>query len=152
MTKALLAGQKMADGSIFAGMTADGKSQIYAMPEDLDVTMTFNNAAKAVKQLNNQKALGHDDWQIPSLENVHVLYNNRNEGALKGTFNTSGSASSNKGRSAVFPDWYWSSTEDRVNPSDVWVVRVSDGDGGWYPKDGPRLSCRPVRLVDAKRS
>jgi hypothetical protein len=28
-------GQKMPDGSIFAGFTADGKQQIYAMPQDI---------------------------------------------------------------------------------------------------------------------
>ena len=140
---ALLSGQKMADGSVFAGMTADGKQQIYAMPEDLDVTMTFNDAAKAVKKLNSQKALGHDDWQIASLENTRVLYKNQNEGALKDTFNTSG----NKGSGSSCPVWYWSSTEDRGNSSFVPVVRFSGGDELWVHKDYGRLSCRPVRLV-----
>ena len=30
--------------------------------------MTFNDAAKAVQQLNADKALGHDDWHIPIQE------------------------------------------------------------------------------------
>ncbi|MFA5911064.1 MAG: DUF1566 domain-containing protein [Vicinamibacterales bacterium] len=144
---ALLAGQKMADGSVFAGMTADGKQQIYAMPNDLDVCMTFNDAAKAVKKLNNNKSLGHDDWHIPNKENLLVLQKNQNEGALKGTFNTS-----NKGSGSGFPYWYWSSTEDGANPSGVWGVRFPDGDEGRDGKDNGRLSCRPVRLLDAKRS
>jgi hypothetical protein len=141
---ALLAGSKMADGSIFAGLTADGKQQIYAMPTDLDVTMTFNDAAKAVKKLNSNKALGHDDWQIPALENVRVLYKNQNEGDLKGTFKTAASSGS------VFPDWYWSSTEGRGYSSYVHFVRFSDGSEGWCRKDYFRLSCRPVRLVAAQ--
>lgn len=140
---ALELGTKMADGSIFAGLTADGKQQIYAMPTDLDVKMTFNDAAKAVKQLNTNNSLGHNDWQVPSRENLHVLYKNQNQGALKGTF------TKEAGRGSGFPDWYWSSTEDRVNPSSVWVVRFSDGNGGWGHKDNYRLSCRPVRLVEA---
>jgi len=138
-------GAMMADGSVFVGLTADGKQQIYAMPTDLDVTMTFNGAAKAVKKLNSDKALGHDDWQIPALENVYVLYKNKNEGALKGTFNTSGNKASGSG----FPDWYWSSTEYRDDPSIVWDVRFSDGNEVLHRKDGLRLSCRPVRLVEA---
>jgi len=136
----LILGQQTADG-VYAGPTADGKQQIYAMPEDLDVTMTFNDAAKAVKKLNSQKVLGHDDWQIGNLEVTRILQKNQNEGALKGTFKTAASSGSG------FPDWYWSSTEDRDGPSYVHGVRFSDGDEDWGHKDIIRLSCRPVRLV-----
>ena len=87
MTKAA-AGQKMADGSIFVGLTADGKQQIFAMPTDLGVTMTFNAAAKTVEKLNADKAFGHNDWQIGSLDVMRVLQKNQNEGSLKGTFKT----------------------------------------------------------------
>ena len=139
---ALVLGQQTADG-VYAGLTADGKQQIFAMPTDLGVTMTFNDAAKAVKKLNSNKALGHDDWQIPALENVRVLQKNQNEGVLKGTFKTAVSSGSN------CPDWYWSSTEDRGNSSNVRIVRFSDGTEGWDHKDDLRLSCRPVRLVAA---
>lgn len=144
--KAVLeSGAKMADGSVFAGMTADGKQQIFAMPTDLGVTMTFNDAAKRVKKLNSQKALGHDDWQIPSLGNVRVLYKNQNEGALKGTFKTC----CNKGRGPDFPDWYWSSTGHPDHSSHVHGVRFSDGAEDWLPNVIKLLSCRPVRLVKA---
>ena len=143
---ALELGAKMADGSIFAGLTADGRQQIYAMPTDLAVTMTFNDAAKAVKKLNNDKFLGHDDWQIPSLENLRVLYKNQNQGVLKDSFTKEARKDSDS------PDWYWSSSENRDDPSLVWVVRFSDGYEGWILKDFLRLSCRPVRLVEASVS
>ena len=139
---ALELGRKMADGSVYAGKAVDGKL-IFAMPNDLDVTMTFNDAAKAVKTINKNKSLGHDDWQIPSLENVRALQKNQNEGALKGTFKTAASSGSD------YPDWYWSSTEYRDDSSYVLDVRFSDGDEGGGRKDGYRLSCRPVRLVAA---
>jgi hypothetical protein len=139
---ALKVGQKMADGSVFAGLTADGKKQIYAMPTDLDVTMTFNHAVERVKQLNADKALGHGDWQIPAFENASVLQKNQNEGTLKGTFNTSNKASGDD-----FPYWYWSSTELREGSYYVRGVRFSDGHEIWNPKDDNLLSCRPVRLV-----
>ena len=138
---ALALGQQTADG-VYAGLTADGKQQIYAMPTDLDVTMTFNDAAKAVKKLNAKNALGHNDWQIPALDNLHVLQKNQNQGSLKGTFKT---ASSRDGSDC--PDWYWSSTPHRDYPLLVDRVRFSDGNENWDTKDYFRLSCRPVRLL-----
>jgi hypothetical protein len=140
---ALMAGQKMADGSVFAGLTADGKQQIYAMPTDLKITMTFNDAAKRVKQLNADKALGHYDWQIPSVDVLHTLQKNQNEGALKGTFATEDYGSG-------FSDWYWSSAEGRGFSSSAPNVRFSNGsEYDWDHEDDFRLSCRPVRLVPA---
>jgi hypothetical protein len=134
-------GTKMADGSVFAGLTADGKQQIYAMPADLDVTLAFNDAAKQVRRLNAEKALGHDDWVIPTQQQLSLLQQNQDEGALKGTFRKQTASGSD------LPDWYWSSTENRLDPSYVWDVRFSDGYGDWLHKDFNRLSCRPVRLV-----
>lgn len=141
-------GTTMPDGSIFAGITADGKQRIYAMPDDLDVTMSFNDAAKAVKKLNKNKSHGHDDWRIPSREHLRVLYNNQTKSALNGTFNTS----SDKESGSDFPDWYWSSTESRDDSSYVHIVRFSDGNAHWNHQDFTRLSCRPVRLVEASVS
>ena len=137
---ALVLGQQTADG-VYAGLTPDGKQQIYAMPKDLNMTMTFNDAAEAVKKLNADKALGHNDWQIPALENLCVLQKNQNEGSLKGTFNTT-----NKGSGHDFPGWYWSSSPNRDYPTDVGNVRFSDGNEDWNFRDYGRLSCRPVRL------
>ena len=70
------------------------------------------------------------------------LFDHQNKGAFKGTFKTVASSGSD------FPDWYCSSTEDRVNPSCVWDVQFSDGYEDWHRKDNDRLSCRPVRLVE----
>jgi hypothetical protein len=138
---ALMAGSKMADGSVFAGLTADGKQQIFAMPSDLDVTMTFNGAVNEVHRLNREKFLGHNDWQIPALENVCVLQKNQNEGALKGTF----TAAASSGHSH---DWYWSSTKTE-HPDDLSIVRFSDGREGQGREAYHRPRCRPVRLVAA---
>lgn len=135
------AGTDMEDGSVFAGMTKEGKL-IYALPKDLGFTATFNDAAKAVKKLNEKKALGHDDWQIPDLDTLKVLQRNQNQGSLKGTFNTS-----DKGSRSDCPHWYWSSTQNPDCSSYVSDVRFSDGNHIWLHKDYNRLSCRPVRLV-----
>src|ERR1019366_9539170 len=84
-------GQLTKDG-VYAGLTADGKQQIYAMPTDLrtrflkrSLTMTFSDASKVVEKLNEKNALGHNDWEIPNLANLHILQKNQNEGNLKGT-------------------------------------------------------------------
>lgn len=137
-------GTKVADGSIYAGLTENGKYRIFAMASDLSTTMTFNNAAKAVKALNADKALGYDDWQIPTREQLKVLSKNKDEGALKGTFTTQA------GRGSDYPDWYWSSTEGRGHADYVYNVRLSDGVDNWTHKDFSRLSCRPVRLVASR--
>jgi len=137
-------GDKMADGTIYAGLTADGKQQIYAMPQDLDVCMTFNDAASAVKKLNKDKALGYNDWEIPSLENLRILQKNKDQGSLKGAFNLTHDQGSGKGS----PGWYWSSTKGRDDSSFVLFVRFSDGYEDWGHKGASRLSCRPVRLVN----
>ena len=130
--------------AIYAGRTADGKL-ILTMPTDLDVPMTFNDAAKAVEKLNDKNTLGHNDWQIPVLENVRVMQKNQNEGKLKGTFNTT----NKKGSGSDYPGWHWSSTPGRDYPTYVGNVRFSDGNEFWDLKDSIRLSCRPVRLVAA---
>ena len=141
---ALELGTAMADGSVYAGKAADGRL-ILAMPNDLDVAMTFNDAAKAVKTINKNKSLGHDDWEIPSLENLRILQKNKDEGALKGSFNLTGST----GGVSDYPDYYWSSTEGRDCSNGVHGVRFLDGVGYWGRKDYRRLSCRPVRLAAA---
>ena len=142
----LTAGTDMEDGSVFAGVTPDGK-QIYALPMDLGFTAAFNNAAKAVKKLNEKKALGHDDWQIPDLNALIVLQRNLDQASLKGTFKTT-----EKGIDGPsFSGWYWSSTErpDRSR-NNMYCVRFPDGAQDWFHKDSiRRVSCLPVRLVAA---
>jgi hypothetical protein len=133
-------GDQMQDGSVYAGLTADGTQRIFAMSKDL-VTTTFNNASKAVKKLNadKNKNLGHDDWQIPTLENLRVLYKNQGEGKLRYTFQTVGNGSG--------PRSYWSSTENSLKRSRMENIRFSDGRWISDSKRGPELNCRPVRLV-----
>ena len=103
-------------------------------PHDCPTLMTFNEAEKTVAFLG-------EGWRIPTLEELRILYNNKdNIGGFKTAANPSGSDC---------PDWYWSSTEIRDYPSYVHTVRFSDGLESWNHKDYTRLSCRPVRLVAA---
>lgn len=133
-------GQLMPDGTVFAGMTADNK-QIFAMPTDLGITKTFNDAVKRVQELNAQNAYGHNDWEIPKLDVLHILRANQCKGALTNTFKKE------SGSSSDCPHWYWSSTEDQSGTDRMYSMRLEDGYEGWNRKDNYRLSCRPVRLV-----
>jgi cytochrome c peroxidase len=108
----LTIGDKMPDGSIYAGVSSANKP-IYVTAEDAPMSMDFNEAAKYAKNLD---AHGHQDWRLPTKAELNVLYQNRKKGALKGTFNLTGSHT---------PGWYWSST-----PADshrAWGQRFSDG-------------------------
>jgi hypothetical protein len=140
-------GQKMQDGSVYAGLTADGKQRIFAMPEDLDVVATFNDAARAVEKLNANKYLGCEDWQIPSMKTLQVLQENQNEGSLKDTFKQVAE------EDEYGENFYWSSTENPRDTNHLHIIRFMDGQDNWgfkgydYSNEISPLACRPVRLV-----
>lgn len=158
----------------------DGKSlsktfNVFAAPEDLPETMKYVDAVKYIAEL--KKWNGYDGtnyatdkefyaavkngsynggWIIPTRDILHGkdvdgkdttpdnILAHKDKGVLQGTFKMTASSGS------VCPDWYWSSTEYRDVPSLVWDVRLSGGYGGWHRKDGSRLSCRPVRLLEVR--
>jgi hypothetical protein len=123
-------GDKMPDGTVYAGISPDTGKAMYAAPADASLTMTFNGAKEYAQDLITQKAHGHDDWHVPTKNELNVLFNNR---AAIGGFNVSGS----------FPaGWYWSAT-----PLDTWIAwgqRFSDGRQDNDGKDF-RSSVRMVR-------
>lgn len=131
------AGIDMEDGSVLVATGVNGK-QIFALPVDLGFAANFNNTVKAVKKLNERKALGHDDWQIPDFHTMKILQQNQNQGSLKGTFNPKKS------------NWYWSSSQDEEDPFGAWAIGLSDGRSGWGRKSKAHLSCRHVRIVAAE--
>ena len=120
-------GDRMADGSIFAGISPDTGKPMFTTPNDVPLTMTFNEAADYATSLD---AHGHKDWRVPTRGEMRVLFESRKE---IDNFNLSGS-----GHSA----WYWSSE----TPNDVgaWCQRFSDG----FQELGFRtdtIACRCVR-------
>jgi hypothetical protein len=120
-------GDKMLDGTIYAGESPDTGEAMYVTPTDAPLTMTFNKASEYANLLH---AHGHRDWRLPTRIELDTLFNNR---AAIGGFNVSGS----------YPaGWYWSAT-----PSlkwSAWCQRFSDGAQGYYGKDY-RSSVRCVR-------
>lgn len=123
-------GAVMLDGTILAGISPETGKAMYAVRVDARLTMTFNEAAYFAKTLNREKYLGHDDWRVPTKEELKVLFNNR---AAIGGFNVSGSNP---------VGWYWSATP-HYNWG-AWCQRFSDGLQYNYDK-GHRLCARYVR-------
>jgi hypothetical protein len=126
-------GDKMSDGSIFAGIST-GK-QMFAAPQDAkkadgtNLTMTFNEAADYAKKLNAENYLGHNDWRVPTKAELNVLFNNR---AAIGKLDISGSSPSG---------WYWSGTPSYDNKA--YGQRFSDG----YQDRNSRNNGSSVRCV-----
>jgi hypothetical protein len=123
-------GEEMFDGTILAGYY-EGKP-LYATPRDAPGTYTFNEAAKYAKNLD---ANGHHDFHAPSKGELNVLFENRNKGKLKGTFNETGSDPAG---------WYWSSSPLNYYGYFGWAQRFSDGFQD-YDSRGDTSSLRCVR-------
>jgi hypothetical protein len=103
-------GDKMPDGTIYAGLSPDTGKPIYTTPADASLTMEWNEAMDYTSKLD---AHGHQDWCLPSKDELNALFNNR---AAIGGFNVSGSEPAG---------WYWSGTQ--TNYWGAWGQRFSDG-------------------------
>ena len=109
---ALQPGDKMPDGTIYAGISPHTGEAMYAMPTDVSLTLSFNEARIYVDGLNREKAQGHDDWRLPTMSELKMLFNHR---AAIGGCDISGSCPAG---------WYWSA---KLSTGLAWGQRFSDG-------------------------
>lgn len=79
-------GKKMHDGTIYAGLSPSTGNPMYAAPTDAPRSMDVDDAAAYAKDLN---VGGKKDFRVPTIDELNVLFANREKGALKGTFNQS---------------------------------------------------------------
>jgi hypothetical protein len=97
-------GDTMKDGTIFAGISPDTGKPMYTTPTDAPLSEFFNNTVRtydfkdARTYANTLDAHSHQDWRIPTKEELNVLFNNR---AAIGNFNL---------RSSQPSGLYWSSS------------------------------------------
>lgn len=124
-------GDKMPDGTAYAGVSPDTGNPMYATPADAPLTMTFNQAQKYAQDANAQNSYGHDDWHVPTKDELNVLFNNR---AAVGGFNVNGSSP---------VGWYRSATPS--NTWNTWCQRFSDGVQGGNDVGSDHSSVRLVR-------
>lgn len=123
-------GAVMKDGTVHAGISPDTGKKMFALPADASLTTTFNKAQEYAHDANAWHSNGHDDWRVPTKNELIVLFNNR---AAIGGFNVRGSVPSG---------WYWSSSP--IDRWGAWGQRFSDGYQGNNDK-GTHSSVRLVR-------
>lgn len=133
--ESLNVGELTKNRSIVAGTCPDTGRKLFAMHADAYDAMTFEQALEHVASVNKNRTLHHDDWRIPTEEELDVLYDNRDKGALQGSF------------AVTFPldyarSWYWSST-CRDPSDDPYCRRFADG----RREHRPRRSPASLRLV-----
>ncbi len=122
-------GDKMPDGTIYAGISSITGQPMYTTPADAPRAMTLVEARKYARA---SKAHGHDDWDLPELGDLAVLFNNR---AAIGGFN---------------PGPYWSGA---MSYDDCFYFQRFN-DGALDPngeRNGSRMSVRLVRSDAPKR-
>jgi hypothetical protein len=103
-------GDKMPDGTVYAGISPETNQPMYVTPADVPLTMTVNQAKEYAAMLD---AHGHQDWRVPTKTELNVLFNNR---AAIGGFKID-----NPKNQPCTSGWYWSSSHCRflawVGPS-----------------------------------
>jgi hypothetical protein len=107
-------GSTVPDGTVYAGVSPDTHEPLYTTPADAPGIYTWSKGEDYCRAL---QASGHQDWHVPTKDELNILYENRNTGALKGTFNETGSDPAG---------WYWSSLQIYNNDT-AWDQRFSDG-------------------------
>jgi len=80
------AGDTMPDGTVCAGVSEDGKELMFTPPENSGVGFWDD----AMELAANADENGHSDWRLMTRSEMEVVYFNRYDGALKGTFNENG--------------------------------------------------------------
>jgi hypothetical protein len=133
-------GDRMPDGTIFVGISPTTHRPFYAMPHDLPDRLDWYAARR---DASRQTFAGHDDWRLPTREELLALYR---DSSLIGGFGENIS--------------YWSSTEIRPKWTDIAPPRIPER--AWYHhfrKGGPggaymnsELHVRCVRDGKKKRT
>jgi hypothetical protein len=110
----------------------------------------YKNDKELYAALKNGSYKG--EWFIPTRDMIvgtdiddkqgqtDTLFAHKDNGTFKNTFTLACGDDFNDDA-----DWYWSCSEDRENPSYLYVVQLSDGEVSWSHKDRVSLSCRPLR-------
>lgn len=109
--KRIKPGDTMQDGSVYVGLSPDTGRPLYTTKADQG-KHTWVDAEYVVKSL---REANHDDWRLPSIRELELLYKKRDMGALEGSFDDQG-------------EYYWSSDEDLNFLSKV--KRFNDGTRG----------------------
>lgn len=120
-------GQRMPDGTVYAGISPDTGRAMYTTPGDTGFHFEWATAMEYARLFG---ACGRDDWRVPTGAELNKLFTHC---AGLGKFNRTGE---------VTNGWYWSSTEN--GSSHVWMQCFRDG-GQRYTGKRDAASLRCVR-------
>ena len=121
-------GDRMEDGTIFAGISPETNAAMYALSADAPLRMQWQ---QAMDYAAKHEGHGHKDWRVPTTGELNVLFQNR---AQIGGFHETNSPPAG---------WYWSSTEIADYPNCARLQRFNDGTQLWFRKSYEG----PLRLV-----
>ena len=118
-------GDVMPDGTIYGGESPTRHVPMYVAPADAPLMLSFNEAAEYTCAL---QVGDKQDFIIPDIEELKVLFDNRDKGALKGTFNETG----------TYPrGWYLSFT----SPGDESMTTFRFNPEGYPSKFSKTIAC-----------
>jgi hypothetical protein len=80
-------GTKMPDKTIFIGISPETGKQLFTTSEYTDYT-TFKDAKRNLLKVNKSKINGKNDWRLPTVSELEMIYKNKEKGSLAQIFNT----------------------------------------------------------------
>ena len=113
-------GDRMADGTVYVGISPTDGRPLYAMPHDLPDLQTWAGAKTAAAA---QTFAGHTDWRVPTKDELQMIY--RAQEAVGG----------------FQRGWYWSSSE--TSSLVAWRQNFNNG----YQGNSGKNSSNRVRCV-----
>lgn len=120
-------GERMKDGTVFAGISPDTGMAMYALPADAPLTLTWKEAMDVAAGFHHY-GCPKATFRVPTLGELNVLFQNR---AAIGGFNETRAG------------WYWSAmAAGSAHPGDAMGQRF---DAGWQAGCYDKASLRLVR-------
>ncbi len=116
---------------LLTGLVWPKRADLFEFP------MTWDEALKAVKKLNEKNFLGYSDWRLPNRRELRSLvYYQAKNPVLPPDHPFEG----------VFHGWYWTSTTAAINPRYAWNVHFGGGRMFYSHKEDERMVW-PVRGI-----
>ncbi|MBI5232965.1 MAG: DUF1566 domain-containing protein [Deltaproteobacteria bacterium] len=113
----------------------------WAADTDIGRKMSWYDAGKHIKQMNDRKYAGYGDWRMPTKEELEKLADYaKNKGIKKDIFKAFNEA----GFRNVKSDMYWSSASSPVNANLAWIIYMWNGYMDYANKSKPNYIW-PVR-------
>lgn len=132
-------GDRAADGAVRI------REKLVAAPADAAGLHTWNGSAQYCQDLISN---GHDDWVLPTMDQLNWMYQHKDTGAFAGTFKDRAQGNALVNGNTV-AHWYWSAEEHPNSSDHAGIQSFSPGGDGWGPKEELKLSVRCVRAQPA---